>query len=65
MNDKKTIIDELDSRIERLNKHYSDEKNTENNPQHEMYAAQSKLINSAIENELRSIKEFTEQNISD
>ncbi len=65
MNSKQTILNELNSRIERLNKHYDDEKNTNNNPQHEMYAAQSKLLNSALANELRSISEFVEQNCTD
>lgn len=65
MSNKETILNELNSRIDRLNKHYNDKKNTHNNPQHEMYAAQSKLLNSALANELRSISEFVEQNIVD
>ena len=63
MNAGKIIIKEIDSRIKRLNKHYYDEKNTDGNPQAEMIAAESKLINSALANELRSLKEFVETNI--
>lgn len=63
MNAGKIIIKEIDNRIKRLNKHYSDEKDTGGNPQGEMLAAESKLINSALANELRSLKEFVQTNI--
>ncbi len=63
MNAGKIIIKEIDDRIKRLNKHYSDEKDTDGNPQGEMLAAESKLINSALANELRSLKEFVQTNI--
>ncbi len=63
MNTEKRIIKEIDSRIKRLEKHYSDEKDTDGNPQGEMLAAESKLINSALANELRSLKEFVQTNI--
>lgn len=65
MSAKQKILEELNSRIERLNKHYSDEKDTKGNPQAEMIAAESKLLNSALANELRSISEYVEANITD
>ena len=58
MNIGKLVIKEIDSRIERLNEHYSDEKDTDGNPFGEMLAAESKLLNTALANELRSLKEF-------
>lgn len=63
MNEGKKIIKELDSRIERLNEHYSDAKDTDGNPYGEILAAESKLLNTALANELRSIKEFVQTNI--
>ena len=63
MNAGKIIIKEIDSRIKRLNKHYSDDKDTDGNPQAEMLAAESKVLNAALANELRSLKEFVETNI--
>lgn len=63
MNEGKKIIKELDSRISRLNEHYSDEKDTDGNPFGEILAAESKLLNTALANELRSIKEFVQTNI--
>lgn len=62
MNIGKLVIKEIDSRIERLNEHYSDEKDTDGNPYGEMLAAESKLLNSALANELRSLKEFVKEN---
>ncbi|MBD5140902.1 MAG: hypothetical protein K2N71_02180 [Oscillospiraceae bacterium] len=62
MNIGKLVIKEIDSRIERLNEHYSDEKDTDGNPFGEMLAAESKLLNSALANELRSLKEFVKEN---
>lgn len=64
MNTEKRIIKEIDSRLRRLEKHYSDEKDTAGNPQGEMLAAESKLINSALANELRSLKEFVQTDIT-
>ena len=63
MNEGKKIIKELDSRIERLNEHYSDTMDTVGNPYGEMLAAESKLLNTALANELRSLKEFVQTNI--
>lgn len=65
MNERKKIIKELDSRIARLNKHYSDEKDTDGNPFGEMLAADSKLLNTALANELRSLKEFVQTNLGE
>lgn len=62
MNIGKMVIKEIDSRIERLNEHYSDKKNTDGNPYGEMLAAESKLLNTALANELRSLKEFVKEN---
>ncbi|MDE6596114.1 MAG: hypothetical protein K2K44_08900 [Oscillospiraceae bacterium] len=62
MNIGKLVIKEIDSRIERLNEHYSDEKDTDGNPFGEMLAAESKLLNTALANELRSLKEFVKEN---
>ncbi len=59
MNNRK-IIQEIDSRLERLGNHYHDKKNTDGNPYGEMLAAESKLLNTALSNELRSLKEFIE-----
>lgn len=52
------IINEIDSRLERLGNHYHDSKDTHGNPQKELLSAESKLLNSALSNELRSLKEF-------
>lgn len=62
MNIGKLVIKEIDSRIERLNEHYSDEKDTDGNPYGEMLAAEAKLLNTALANELRSLKEFVREN---
>lgn len=62
MNIGKMVIKEIDSRIERLNEHYSDEKDTDGNPYGEMLAAESKLLNTALANELRSLKKFVKEN---
>ncbi len=59
MNNRK-IIQEIDSRLERLGNHYHDKKDTDGNPYGEMLAAESKLLNTALSNELRSLKEFIE-----
>lgn len=59
MNSRK-IIQEIDSRLERLGNHYHDKKDTDGNPYGEMLAAESKLLNTALSNELRSLKEFIE-----
>ncbi len=58
MNAGKIIINEIDSRLERLGSHYRDKKNTDGNPFGEMLAAESKLAG-----ELRSLKEFVLENI--
>ena len=63
MNPGQIIIKEIDNRISRLNNHYSDKKDTEGNPFGEVLAAESKIINTALANELRSLKEFVETNI--
>ncbi len=59
MNNRK-IIQEIDSRLEKLGNHYHDKKGTDGNPYGEMLAAESKLLNTALSNELRSLKEFIE-----
>ena len=59
MNNRK-IIQEIDSRLEKLGNHYHDKKDTDGNPYGEMLAAESKLLNMALSNELRSLKEFIE-----
>ncbi len=59
MNSRK-IIQEIDSRLEKLGNHYHDKKDTDGNPYGEMLAAESKLLNTALSNELRSLKEFIE-----
>ena len=59
MNNRK-IIQEIDSRLEKLGNHYHDKKDTNGNPFGEMLAAESKLLNTALSNELRSLKEFIE-----
>ena len=63
MNPGQIIIKEIDSRISRLNKHYSDKKDTDGNPFGEVLSAEAKIINTALANELRSLKEFVEQSI--
>ena len=60
MNSRK-IIQEIDSRLEKLGNHYHDKKDTDGNPYGEMLAAESKLLNTALSNELRSLKEFIEK----
>ena len=55
------IIKEINSRLERLGNHYHDKKDTNDNPYGEMLAAESKLLNTALSNELRSLKEFIEK----
>ncbi len=57
---RRKIIQEIDSRLERLGNHYHDKKDTHDNPYGEMLAAESKLLNTALSNELRSLKEFIE-----
>lgn len=59
MNSRK-IIQEIDNRLERLGNHYHDKKKTDGNPYGEMLAAEAKLLNTALSNELRSLKEFIE-----
>lgn len=61
MNNRK-IIQEIDSRLEKLGNHYHDQKDTDGNPYGEMLAAESRLLNTALSNELRSLKEFIENN---
>lgn len=60
MNSRK-IIQEIDNRLEKLGNHYHDKKDTDGNPYGEMLAAESKLLNTALSNELRSLKEFIEK----
>lgn len=55
------IIKEINSRLERLGNHYHDKKDTNDNPYGEMLAAESKLLNTALSNELISLKEFIEK----
>ncbi len=64
MNSRK-IIQEIDNRLEKLGNHYHDKKETDGNPYAEMLAAESKLLNTALSNELRSLKEFIEANSRD
>lgn len=61
MNNRK-IIQEIDSRLEKLGNHYHDQKDTDGDPYGEMLAAESRLLNTALSNELRSLKEFIENN---
>lgn len=63
MNAGKIMINEIDSRLERLGNHYRDKKDTEGNPFGEMLAAESKLLNTALAGELRSLKEFVQEKI--
>ncbi|MBD5146164.1 MAG: hypothetical protein HDT21_09725 [Ruminococcus sp.] len=63
MNAGKMIINEIDSRLERLGNHYHDKKNTDGNPFGEMLSAESKLLNTALAGELRSLKEFVQEKI--
>ncbi len=63
MNAGKIIINEIDSRLERLGNHNRDEKDTDGNPYGELLSAESKLLNTALSNELRSLKEFVQTNI--
>lgn len=63
MNPGQIIIKEIDNRISRLNKHYSDKKDTGGNPFGEVLSAEAKIINTALANELRSLKEFVQTNI--
>ncbi len=58
--DPKIIINEIDSRLERLGEHYHDKKDTDSNPYGELLSAESKLLNTALSNELRSLKEFVQ-----
>lgn len=60
MDPRQKIIKEIDDRIARLNKHYSDKKDTNGNPFGEVLSAEAKIINTALANELRSLKEFVE-----
>lgn len=64
MNSRK-IIQEIDSRLEKLGNHYHDKKDTDGNPFGEMLAAESKLLNTALTNELRSLKEFIESDFTE
>lgn len=63
MNAGKIIINEIDNRLERLGNHYHDRKDTDGNPFGEMRAAESKLLNTALASELRSLKEFVQEKI--
>lgn len=63
MNAGKIIINEIDSRLEKLGNHYHDKKDTDGNPYGEMLAAESKLLNTALANELRSLKEFVQTHV--
>lgn len=65
MNAGKIIINEIDSRLERLGNHYRDKKDTGGNPYGELLSAESKLLNTALSNELRSLKEFVQENIGE
>ncbi len=65
MNAGKIIINEIDSRLERLGNHYRDKKDTDGNPYGELLSAESKLLNTALSNELRSLKEFVQTNIGE
>ncbi len=65
MNAGKIIINEIDSRLERLGNHYRDKKDTDGNPYGELLSAESKLLNTALSNELRSLKEFVQENIGE
>ncbi len=65
MNAGKIIINEIDSRLERLGSHYRDKKDTDGNPYGELLSAESKLLNTALSNELRSLKEFVQTNIGE
>ncbi|MCM1024069.1 MAG: hypothetical protein NC395_08440 [Prevotella sp.] len=65
MNAGKIIINEIDSRLERLGDHYRDKKDTDGNPFGEMLSAESKLLNTALAGELRSLKEFVQKNVGE
>ena len=61
MDIRSNIINEIDSRLERLENHKDDEKTETDNPYSEVTHALSKVIGYALAGELRSIKEYVEK----
>ncbi len=61
MDIKSSIINEIDSRLERLAEHKDDVKENNDNPYSEVTHALSKVIGYALAGELRSIKEYVEK----
>ncbi len=61
MDIKASIINEIDSRLEKLSEHKDDEKKETDNPYSEVTHALSKVIGYALAGELRSIKEYVEK----
>lgn len=61
MDIKSSIINEIDSRLEKLAEHKYDEKKESDNPYSEVTHALSKVIGYALAGELRSIKEYVEK----
>ena len=61
MDIKSNIINEIDSRLERLAEHKDDVKENGDNPYSEVTHALSKVIGYALAGELRSIKEYVEK----
>ncbi|MBR2847211.1 MAG: hypothetical protein IKC41_03730 [Clostridia bacterium] len=61
MDIKVSIINEIDSRLERLDEHKDDVKQESDNPYSEVTHALSKVIGYALAGELRSIKEYVEK----
>ena len=61
MDIKASIINEIDSRLEKLQEHKNDKKHESDNPYSEVTHALSKVIGYALAGELRSIKEYVEK----
>ena len=58
---KREIIDELDSRIERLQNHAKDHKETDGNQYEQLNHALSRVIGVSLEQELESLRDFVEE----
>lgn len=58
---REVILDELDSRLERLKKHQGSDKHREDNEYADLNCALSRVIGSTLTSEIEDIKHFVEQ----
>ena len=58
---KQEILDELDDRIERLQNHAGDDKQTDGNQYEQLNHALSRVIGVSLEKELSSLRDFVEE----